>query len=97
MLCTSSILIILSSAIHTTAFQKKSIDISDIIDEALERYNTKQTRADRKIENYYEKIRNSKQEKPFHELILQIGDKELSRVKSAVESAACKSDGALRN
>ena len=33
-------------------------------------------RADRKIANYYEKIRSSKQEKPFHELILQIGDKE---------------------
>lgn len=44
--------------------------------EALERYNAKQTRADRKIANYYEKICNSKQEKPFHELILQIGDKE---------------------
>ena len=44
--------------------------------EALERYNSKKTRADRRIENYYEKIRNSKQEKPFHELILQIGDKE---------------------
>ncbi len=26
--------------------------------------------------DYYEKIRNSKQEKPFHELTLQIGDKE---------------------
>ncbi|MDY5400871.1 MAG: plasmid recombination protein [Eubacterium coprostanoligenes] len=48
----------------------------DLFDEALERYNSKQTRVDRKIENYYEKIRNSKQEKPFHELILQIGDKE---------------------
>lgn len=47
-----------------------------MFDEALKRYNDKQTRADRKIENYYEKIRNSKQEKPFHELILQIGDKE---------------------
>ena len=47
-----------------------------MFDEALERYNAKQTRADRKIENYYEKIQNSKQEKPFHELILQIGDKE---------------------
>ena len=44
--------------------------------EALERYNAKQTRSDRKIENYYEKIRNSKQEKTFYELILQIGDKE---------------------
>lgn len=48
----------------------------ELFDEALERYNAKQTRVDRKIENYYEKIRNSKQEKPFHELILQIGDKE---------------------
>ena len=48
----------------------------ELFDEALERYNTKQTRSDRKIENYYEKIRNSKQEKPFHELILQIGDRE---------------------
>ena len=48
----------------------------ELFDEALERYNSKQTRADRRIENYYEKIRNSKQEKPFHELILQIGDKE---------------------
>lgn len=48
----------------------------ELFDEALKRYNAKQTRADRRIENYYEKIRNSKQEKPFHELILQIGDKE---------------------
>ena len=48
----------------------------ELFDEALKRYNEKQTRADHRIENYYEKIRNSKQEKPFHELILQIGDKE---------------------
>ena len=45
-----------------------------LFDDALKRYNDKQTRADRRIENYYEKIRNSKQEKPFHEIILQIGD-----------------------
>ena len=48
----------------------------ELFDEALKKYNEKQTRADRRIENYYEKIRNSKQEKTFHELILQIGDKE---------------------
>lgn len=48
----------------------------DLFDDALKRYNDKQTRADRKIANYYEKIRNSKQEKPFHELILQIGGQE---------------------
>lgn len=46
-----------------------------LFDEALQRYNEKQTRTDRRIDDYYEKIRNSKQEKPFHELILQIGDK----------------------
>lgn len=54
----------------------------ELFDEALKRYNEKQTRADRRIENYYEKIRNSKQEKPFHELILQIGDKENMNAES---------------
>jgi len=54
----------------------------ELFDDALKRYNDKQIRADRKIENYYEKIRNSKQEKTFHELILQIGDKENMSVES---------------
>ena len=48
----------------------------ELFDEALERYNAKQTRVDRKIENYYEKIRSGKQEKPFHEIILQVGNKD---------------------
>ena len=48
----------------------------ELFDEALKRYNDRQTRADRKIKSYYDKICNSKQEKPFHEIILQIGDKE---------------------
>lgn len=47
-----------------------------LFDEALERYNAKQTRSDRRIENYYEKIRAGKQEKPFHELIIQIGNRD---------------------
>jgi len=47
-----------------------------LFDEALERYNEKQTRTDRRIENYYEKIRTGKQEKPFHELIIQIGNRD---------------------
>uniref|UniRef100_UPI004056B775 plasmid recombination protein n=1 Tax=Agathobacter sp. TaxID=2021311 RepID=UPI004056B775 len=47
----------------------------ELFDEALERYNAKQTRSDRKIKDYYEKIRSSKQEKPFHEIILQVGGK----------------------
>ena len=53
-----------------------------LFDEALQRYNEKQTRADRRIDDYYEKIRNSKQEKPFYELILQIGDKENMNAES---------------
>ena len=48
----------------------------ELFDEAMERYNAKQTRADRRIENYYEKIRSGKQEKPFHEIILQVGNKD---------------------
>ncbi len=46
-----------------------------LFDEALEDYNARQTRADRRIDNYYEKIRTSKQEKLFHELIVQIGNR----------------------
>ncbi len=47
-----------------------------LFDDALKRYNEKQTRADRRIPNYYEKIRSGNQEKPFHEIILQIGNKD---------------------
>ena len=48
----------------------------ELFDEALERYNAKQTRADRRIEDYYEKIRSGKQKKPFHEIILQVGNRD---------------------
>ena len=47
-----------------------------LFDEALDAYNVKQTRSDRRIDNYYEKIRISKQEKLFHELIVQIGNRD---------------------
>lgn len=46
----------------------------DLFGEALERYNTKQKRNDRKIHDYYEHIRSGKQEKLFHEVIFQIGN-----------------------
>lgn len=46
----------------------------DLFGEALTRYNEKQTRSDRIITNYYDKICSGKQEKPFHEIILQIGN-----------------------
>lgn len=48
----------------------------ELFNEALVRYNEKQTRSDRKIDDYYDKICFGKQEKPFHEIILQIGDKD---------------------
>lgn len=41
---------------------------------ALERYNDKQKRSDRKITDYYEHIRTGKQEKLFQEVIFQIGN-----------------------
>ena len=48
----------------------------ELFDDALARYNEKQTRKDRIIDDYYEKIRTGKQEKPFEELIIQIGNKD---------------------
>ena len=48
----------------------------ELFDEAIERYNAKQKRKDRKIEDYYEHIRTGKQEKVFHEAIFQIGNKD---------------------
>lgn len=47
----------------------------DLFGEALTRRNGKQTCADRVIADCYEKIRSGKQEKPFHEVILQIGNR----------------------
>ncbi len=48
----------------------------EMFDDALKRYNGRQTRDDRKIDDYYEKIRRGKQEKTFHEVIFQIGNKD---------------------
>ena len=58
--------------------------------EALKAYNAKQTRSDRVIKNYYEKIRTSKQEKPFHEVIFQIGNKDDMNAQSEEGQLAAK-------
>ena len=47
-----------------------------LFDAALAEFNAKQKRKDRMIENYYEKICSGKQEKPFYEVIFQIGNKD---------------------
>ena len=42
----------------------------------MDQYNARQTRSDRKINNYYKKITNDKKTKPFHELVIQIGNRD---------------------
>ena len=49
-----------------------------IFDKAVEEYNSKQNRNDRKIKDYQSKIKNSKNgEKLFYEDVIQWGDKEI--------------------
>ena len=62
----------------------------ELFDEALAWYNEKQSRSDRRIDDYYEKIRSGKQEKPFHEIILQIGDKDNMGAKTENGQLAAK-------
>ena len=44
----------------------------ELFDEALARYNEKQTRSDRRIDDYYEKIRSGKQETTYT-VIFKVG------------------------
>ncbi len=48
----------------------------ELFDEAVKKYNSRMTRSDRKISDYLEHISKSKQEKPFYEIVVQIGDKD---------------------
>ncbi len=59
----------------------------ELFDEAVEEYNKRQKREDRRIRNYYDKIENGKQEKLFHEIILQIGNRD--------DTHACSEEGKL--
>ena len=60
----------------------------ELFDEAQERFNAKQTRNDRRIEDYYEKICSSKKEKPFHEIVLQIGNKDDTGIHTELAETA---------
>ena len=68
-------------------------DIRDVYHELFEeariRYNAKQ-RKDRQVKDYYEKIASGKQEKPFHEIILQIGNKDDMGAKTEDGQLAAK-------
>ena len=60
----------------------------------MERYNVGK-RKDRQIANYYEKIRQGKQEKLFHEVIFQIGNREDMAVGTSEGNLAVKSTGRI--
>lgn len=64
----------------------KKEDVEDayhkLFDEAVEEYNSKQKRKDRKITNYYEEICKNKKTEAFYEAIVQFGD---------VDTASCYS------
>lgn len=55
---------------------KKMYD--DIFKNSVDEYNSKQIRSDRKIEDYYEKISKAKKEKLFYEVVVQLGEKDMS-------------------
>lgn len=48
----------------------------ELFDKALAEYNFRQKRKDRIIKDYHEHIRHSRQEKEFHEVVFQIGNRD---------------------
>ncbi len=58
----------------------------ELFDEALAEFNSRQTRRDRKIANYQEHIRHSRQEKEFYEVLFQVGNRD----DTGLDSDMCK-------
>ena len=52
----------------------------ELFGDALQEYNDKQKRSDRKIDDYYTHIQNGKREEAFYELIVQFGDSKTAGV-----------------
>ena len=48
---------------------------AEIFGQSVEDYNAKQGRADRRIDDYYNKIKDDKRKHPVYECIVQIGDR----------------------
>lgn len=63
---------------------------SELFGEALKKYNASKTKTRDKIPNYYEHIKNGKQEKLFCEVIVQFGDKDSCAVGSENGKLAVK-------
>lgn len=56
-----------------------------IFGEALGEYNEKQTRNDRKIDDYYKHVQKDVKKHPVYELIVQVGDRNDTGIESEVE------------
>ena len=63
---------------------------ANIFGKAVEEYNAKQKRTDRKITDYYEKIKADKRKHPVYEVIVQIGDRDDTGQNAEVEKQALK-------
>ena len=61
-----------------------------IFGEAVAEYNAKQKRSDRRIDNYYNKIKNDKKKHIVYECIVQIGDKDDTGNNAPLEKEALK-------
>lgn len=63
-------------SVNNVVFRNENLKevYAELFDNPLKEYNAKQTRKDRRIEDYYKHIQQGKQEKLFHEVIFQIGN-----------------------
>lgn len=69
-------------------FVRKAYD--RIFGEAVAEYNSKQQRSDRRIENYYNKIKQDKRKHIVYECIVQIGDKDDTGNNALLEKEALR-------
>lgn len=60
------------------------------LDKALVECNAKQKRKDVEIKSYYEKVKRSRQEKLFYEVIVQVGNMDDTRVGRYLAEVAIK-------
>ena len=60
----------------------------EIFRQAVQEYNDRQTRKDRKIDSYYDKIKHDKRKHPVYECIVQIGDRNDTGNNSELEKQA---------
>lgn len=76
---------------NITIVQENIKEVYDeIFGKALGEYNAKQKRSDRRIKNYHEHIYHSRQEKIFHEIIFQIGNRDDTPCESDIAATATR-------